>query len=208
MKTSIIFTRYNNNYGHLRDYKKHDKVDYILIDDGSKDDPILADFWQIYKVTEDIGWNSEGAKNLGMKVMQTDWGLTCDMDHPLYIDDVDKLDALTDKLDPWVAYNPVRVDGKCINSYLMHRDLWWHPKVNGYDESYSGSYGYDRTLGIKLKQHFSKVALPDLTLGIKRESESMTRSAKHKIQIFPTADDDLGVELTDERIRFPWKRIQ
>lgn len=205
-KTSIIFTRYNNDVRHL--YQLQETMhDYILIDDGSKLDVDMPPFWKVYKITEDIGWNSEGAKNLGMHVMETDWGLTCDMDHPPMGDSISRLDAITNILPREAAYNPVRKDGKCINSYLCTKDLWW--KVNGYDESFSGYYGYDITLYKAFEANGIPILrLPAISLDIISDGSSMTRQDKEKMQIMPNDIFTSNIEKTDERLRFPWQRVQ
>lgn len=212
-KVSLIFTRYNNSIDHLLSYQPT-MHDYILVDDGSKDDVKLPDFWKIYKITEDIGWNSEGAKNLGMHVMETDWGLTMDLDHPLYVDHVQRLDRVTNILPKMASYNPVRKDGKTINSHLCHRDLYWHEDVNGYDETFSGMYGYDVTLAgaINRKPGSAVLALPCLTLDIIPAGRSMSREQKNKLRepLFNLRDqiEQGKVQPTKERLRFPWKRLQ
>ena len=177
-KVSIIFTRYNNDYEYLNLYPRDDGIEYILVDDGSEDDPVLEDHWKMYKITKDIGWNSEGAKNLGMHVMESNWGLTCDLDHPLLMSCLTMLKHCVNFLPKEAGYNPVRKDGKAINSYLMHKDFWWDPDINGYDESYSGYYGYDRTLSMAIWKKSAVLRLPYLKLDILGNSRSMTRAAK------------------------------
>ena len=52
-------------------------VKFIWVDDGSPERPLtkedMPDGWDLYTITEDVGWNNEGAKNLIMHVAETPW---------------------------------------------------------------------------------------------------------------------------------------
>ena len=213
-QTGLIFTRYNNDYTHLLRLPHYHLHEYILVDDGSKDNPRMPDWWKVFKITEDIGWNSEGAKNLAMREMESDWGLTMDLDHPIFCEDIQKLDMLTDILPKEASYNPVRKDGKTINSHLCHKDLWWDEDVLGYDETFSGMYGYDVTLAgaINRKKGSAVLPLPTIRLDIIASGRSMSREQKNKLRepLFNLRDqiEQGKIKPTKERIRFPWERLQ
>lgn len=113
----------------------------------------LASF-RLYRLLEKKRWNWLACRNLGAKLATTDWLLLTDIDHVLPVETLERL--LTDKLDPSNAYRFKRVtatktwpyqlsdctDYKPHNdTWLMTRDLFFHPGVFGYDERLSGCYG-------------------------------------------------------------------
>ena len=209
--TAVIFTRYNNDVSYLRRYPKHPHIEYICIDDGSEDDPVLPEFWKVYKITEDIGWNSEGAKNLGMHVMESDWGVTCDMDHPILVEDIPKLPIITEFLPRTASYNPIRIDGKAINCHLAHIDLW--NEIGGYDETFTTLYGYDKTFAhaVNAKRNSAVLRLECIRLDMIGGMSAVPRTEKKRSnQDFLKLEAALKAgeaEYTKERLRFPWKRI-
>ena len=76
-------------------------ISIILIDDGSPQYPaseVLSQFTisnnvnvSLYKVTEDIGFNSHGCRNLGAAVSKSDWLIFLDIDHFLDSDQLNEI---------------------------------------------------------------------------------------------------------------------
>ena len=221
MRTTVNFTYYDAptklaTIVHMYNGKVPEDVTITIIDDGSPKYPVTSDMvpadWRIYRITEDIGWNSEGAKNLAMHVSEDEWNVTCDLDHPVVADHLVRLNTVTDILPPDAAYNPVRISGsKCINSYLATKELWW--KVGGYDENFSGHYGYDLTLKKAFTANDIKVLRLDAInldsiggeIPISRDAKARSREgfySKYGMQQLGKWPRD------EERLRFPWQRLQ
>lgn len=134
------------------------KLKFTIVDDGSQRQPahpvvqsVMQGQWgklnlQLFRINVNIPWNMDGARNLAMSNLKTDWALLCDIDHLLPADQLPALFALP--FSKRTAYQPnqLLVDGTDLarphpNTYIMRKDAFWH--VGGYDEDFAGWYGSD-----------------------------------------------------------------
>lgn len=141
-----------------RAYRPQDKqqLSAIIVDDGSPRNPakaVLEAFGNVgfdiklFRVGPNLPWNQDGARNLAMKNVETDWALLTDMDHMLARADVPRMLHAALLANVGAYYMPGRVDydGRLChshaNSYLFCvRDFW---RMGGYDEDFQGVYGSD-----------------------------------------------------------------
>jgi len=104
---TIGITYYNQieAFNHLKEYYKDTNCKFIICDDGSSTHPLtekdIPDNWSLLTIEEDIGFNSEGARNLIMNNVQTEWALLVDLDY--LVKDIDKIEL--DKLDTDKIYS-------------------------------------------------------------------------------------------------------
>tara|TARA_X000001036_G_scaffold63477_1_gene54001 strand:- start:748 stop:2055 length:1308 start_codon:yes stop_codon:yes gene_type:complete len=104
---TIGITYYNQieAFNHLKEHYKDTNCKFIICDDGSSTHPLtekdMPDNWSLLTIEEDIGFNSEGARNLIMNNVQTEWSLLVDLDY--LIEDIDKINL--DKLDTDKIYS-------------------------------------------------------------------------------------------------------
>jgi glycosyltransferase involved in cell wall biosynthesis len=148
------------------------RVRVIVVDDGSPEPalPILeaaligTKGWagprvHLYRITVDIPWNREGARNLATQQVETDWVLHVDIDHVLPAASAAHLLKLPldpsrwyrfpryrvgraddtrqkDKIDPLEPFGEIHPH---IDSHLMTRELYH--RAGGYDEDYAGVLG-------------------------------------------------------------------
>ena len=147
-------------------------VEIIVVDDGSAV-PAEAEGCAIYRVTEDIPWHQDGARNLGAHVASGDWLLLLDIDHVLPAVELRRLLGLLPMLEPGCAYRPRRrlVDGayplaRAANIWLLRREDFW--QVGGYDERLCGSYGTDLEFRPRLRRTLVEERLP-VVLDVYRE---------------------------------------
>lgn len=86
---TINYSYYNNLdlFKWIRDYYlalDTNNFHFTIVDDGSKDIPLpiseVPKDWSIYKITEDIGWNANGVRNLLMSQTTTKWNINIDLD--------------------------------------------------------------------------------------------------------------------------------
>lgn len=144
-------------------------VKFIVVDDGSPEparpiieagaDEELRKRLQLYRITVDIPWNREGARNLGTLQADSDWMVHTDIDHVLPADLVPALLEFEAVNGRWYRFPRWRV-GRAdetrrkdaigddvefgeikphIDSYLMEREKYW--RAGGYDEDYVGCLG-------------------------------------------------------------------
>jgi len=129
----------------------------VIVDDGSPRNPaanvlrgIARPFpIRLFRIEVDIPWNQDGARNLGMKHVDTEWALLTDMD--LVLEPRDARLALR-----FCAEHPSHLPAYWMpgrrtaagawkdphpNSYLIRPRLFW--EGGGYDEDFAGCYGSD-----------------------------------------------------------------
>ena len=204
----------------MKYHKDHGEVDgihFTIIDDASPTKPInlkeVPDWWSVYRIKDDVGWNNEGAKNLAMDVSHTEWNLIGDADHPVKDKSVRMLPDLVDTLDPNTAYRPVRTGGKPrgVNCFLLTKTLFW--KAGGYDETYQGLYGYDCTLDWALREtatlenHFDTIELDSI-----HDGSILNRAEKQRqndeFWAMKKKVDAGEIEKDPRRCKFRWEQIQ
>lgn len=131
--------------------------DFILNigDDGSMKDPAVNFFekhapsknMHLFRVKNDIGFNSHGTRNLLMKNTTTDWNWMSDIDRQ-YDQKVFKgIHIWEDELKQghYYSFKEARKDtpdGFSLNEYIVHRDDFW--KTGGYDEEFVNIHFGDR----------------------------------------------------------------
>ena len=131
-----------------------------VIDDGSQITPASeiikegAANISLYRVTEDLGFNSHGCRNLGMKVAPTSWVLLSDIDmiYPISTLNEILLDIENFKIsqDLYYQFKLINYKSTILNNFLVHKDTFW--KTGGYDEEFVGMHYGDRTFLANLGQ--------------------------------------------------------
>jgi hypothetical protein len=129
-------------------------------------------------------WDWLFCRNLGAEQASTEWILLTDIDHALPAESLDSL--LSKDLNPMTAYRFCRVDAprpwpyaltdcppykKHNDSWLMTRELFFHPKIGGYDERLSGCYGSssDFTGRVQIATGHTDLMLPETLIRYPRE---------------------------------------
>lgn len=155
MKITLGTTYFNNYEDIQRFIEMHlDYVDeLIIVDDGSHVYP-LRDYVtptekiKLYEVTENIGFNSHGCRNLIMTVASNDWVLLMDSDR-CFVNPSDIETIKNKKLKKNVRYEFMN-DGGVVscNDFVIHRDHFF--SVGGYDEEAAGYRYGDRYFFMQL----------------------------------------------------------
>jgi hypothetical protein len=168
MKFTIVMAYYENGGmldRHMQEWSEYDEehkkhIKAIIVDDGSPNDPAVSHIKDVgfpinlYRIKQDIPWNQNGARNLGMTHVKKGWVLLTDMDHLLPKEQVQNI--LNNEWNERSVYKPLRAkpDGSSYkrhpNTYLITRKVYW--KLGGFDEAYSGYYGSDSTFRRHLKR--------------------------------------------------------
>lgn len=230
-KLTIVHTYYNEktlletqlerwNYYNL-------PVSIILIDDGSQKIPAVdvvknynpkqnIDF-QLYRIKEDIGFNSHGCRNLAAKLSNSDWLLYLDIDYTLQPSHLKRL--ISDPLDPnsWYELN-AKFMGRgdtyiALNQIIIPRKMYL--ETGGYDESFVPFHYGDREFLHRLTKDYRKDNLDWLILTCRRGGRKPIFTKDIKIPVY---DDEKMVFYTPEfdetkvkkiysKLNFDWERI-
>lgn len=139
------------------EYCKDERLKMIIVDDCS-DEPIdqIVRAWDdprvsLYRITDDRGFNSHGARNLAMKETTTEWNVLIDIDYQLA--GVDTLIEMlnNNELDPRAPHffpvvhsfaGDTAPSRPSINDFIVTKKLFWNAK--GYDPEYYGLHHGDR----------------------------------------------------------------
>lgn len=151
----------------------------VIVDDGSPNAPAEENMREygskvgfpvrLFRIVPNIPWNQDGARNLGMKNVETDWALMTDIDHMVSRHEVSKmLDFTSHKTMKGQYYMPHRVlfDGMVThphpNSYIMNVSDFW--SMGGYDEDFAGVYGSDGNFRKCMKAGLQERVTPSWSL--------------------------------------------
>ena len=202
-------------------------VNIILIDDGSQKVPAidvirqheLKDYinFSLYRVTEDIGFNSHGCRNLGARLANTDWLVFLDIDYTIQPSDLAKLK--TEPLDPdtWYEMN-AKFQGRgdpymALNQFVISKKMFLDD--GGYDESFVPFHYGDRDLLERLAGKYNKKNLEWLNLTCRRGGRKAIHDDTADIpvyddenMVFYTKNFRLSeIVKTDKKINFDWVQL-
>lgn len=174
-KLTIYFPYYNqpialqkvlNIYNKFSEKLKKN-IEIFIVDDGSQKFPTLPYIKNqynnlnitLYRINKDIPWNQPEANNLAFSKAKYENILRLDIDHHIDEKNLNNLFNENIDLNKYVYYP------KCIeinennkkkrphqNCYLVSKKNYW--KVGGYNELFSGNYGYD---DIEFKRRLEKI---------------------------------------------------
>lgn len=160
---TYITTYYNEkeHLGHLKEMMERctdPRLKMIIVDDYS-DESIEEEIrgWNdnrvtLFRVTEDKGFNSHGARNLAMMQSTTEWNLLVDIDYRVVgieciLDQIahEELEPNTPHFFQVIhTYDGETVPSRAsINDFLVTKSLYW--KAKGYDSEFIGFHYGDRT---------------------------------------------------------------
>ena len=156
---TIGITYYNQieAFNHLKEYYKDSNYKFIICDDASFTHPLtekdMPDNWSLLTIEKDIGFNNEGARNLIMDNVQTEWTLLVDLDY--LVEDIDKI-----KLDE-LEKDKIYSSGINHNQFIIYTELY--RLLGGYPTT--GIYGKDdKTVDQEFLNKAELVELPELSL--------------------------------------------
>lgn len=206
-------------------------VEIIIVDDCSPE-PIDLGLLRphkdlnlsVYKVIDDIFWNTPGVKNLGFTVAQADWVIAADMDIICTRDTLTglwNLDYTDDKNQYWPYLNfpsknhPERLRHPHVNSYVMNKRVFW--ELGGYDEDFSGQYGYEDIWFHRVwidqvhPEKVIKIKLPKVAFRWLRGSPDSSKTSRldplRRSNYYLLKDKEESKTRSTEVLRFKWKKI-
>ena len=207
-----------------------DSVDHlIIVDDGSHEDLRAKTFVKpdpkisLYEVTEDIGFNSHGCRNLIMTECQTEWCILMDCDRQIINNGLQTIREDLDDLDKNTRYSfSAHTEKKgynthiSVNDYLIRKETFW--LAGGYDEEYVGIRRGDREYFIQLS-YFSKhdvlvevdmilLRQPSVFTGQELINNKSPKMDEQKLKEVAKAENRIKTPVSKKSvIQFDWMKI-
>ena len=209
----------------------------ILVDDCSPEPAhTVADIGPdvtVLRITTDIKWNRNGARNLGAHVADTKWIMQIDIDHLLPARAAWELlkqpldpakmyrfcrwrrgaadeTRMKDRLPREAIYGEIKPHG---DSYLCTKAAYW--TVGGYDEDYSGHLGGGSPFLAQLEQVVKPWVLPtDINLEVFTRStcvDASDNTLSRDTSVYSAmrnAKERHGCTKAQNPLRFAWEKIQ
>ena len=145
--------------------------EFIIIDDGSPNQPaydIVKHYIDkpisLFRVKDDIGFNSHGARNLAMKHVETEWAYMVDIDRKDIFDYSKILQrycmSATDNeyFISYIGFNKRNKQQITHNDYCVRTKSWW--TTGGYDEEFTNYHFGDRIFVDRLNQFLTPTIIP------------------------------------------------
>jgi hypothetical protein len=181
-RLTIVFAYYENpqmlefQWKEIAAYPEEMKsvLEVVVVDDGSpsfpaKDAPRPPGLPQvaIFRITDDIRWNQDAARNIGAHEARAPWLLLTDIDHVV---PASSLIAILEGERPdqsFYTLGRIKFYGgeareSHPNSYLMTKKLYWD--IGGHDEDYAGVYGKDFLFRKRALRRSNEEHLPQIVL--------------------------------------------
>jgi predicted glycosyltransferase involved in capsule biosynthesis len=202
-------------------------IKIILIDDGSQEVPaeeVLRgvsfseniDF-SLYKVTEDIGFNSHGCRNLGARLANTEWLVFLDIDYTIQPSHLIKLQRESLAENTWYEMN-AKFNGHgdpyvALNQFIIPKKLYL--ESGGYDESFVPFHTGDREFLSRLSSSYDTKNLEWLNLTCRRggrkavivDDAAIPVYDDEKMIFYTRKFDPTNITPIEQRINFDWERV-
>jgi hypothetical protein len=165
------YTRLQSLPDSLRRY-----VSFSLVDDGSPSDPAWLEpvgyRAVLHRITVDVRWNQDAARNLAVNFAPGPWVLLTDMDHLVPRVTWERL--ILGDLDARTVYRLGRVNYPGGDPYKPHPNTWLMTRhmfdtIGGYDERFAGYYGTDADFAERVKRYACVEFLPEVVERVPRE---------------------------------------
>ena len=173
------------------------------MDDHAKEPLGKLNGVDVYRVDDDIPWNAGGATNLGFQESEG-WVVYADIDHLITRENVDEI--LQMKREKGTMYLLGRkFEREALACYLIHKDDF--ELVGGYDEDFSGHYGYiDIIFLLQCRANLKIVERRDIKAEYFTDSAvDLDRDESFNEKLFEKKHKQ--TKNTGRRIRFKWHAL-
>lgn len=129
----------------------------------------------LYRVVDDLGFNSHGARNLLMKQTSTDWNMLSDIDRRYPLDTLINIaDSALTKGEYYSLFEIVKSspDRYSVNDFVVHRDDFW--TTGGYDEEFTNIHWGDRYLIDSLQKTTKRVCVEEWKVKYVRNARTVS----------------------------------
>jgi glycosyltransferase involved in cell wall biosynthesis len=232
---TLIHTYYNEP-DHLRRnletwYTFDFPIKIMIVDDGSMIHPaydVLKDVslpenvtLSLYRVKDDIGFNSHGARNLAAKVADSEWLLFLDIDHNIHnwnlktlVEEAELKSHVLYKFGGVEFVAIKHIDSRVtVNQFLISKEKF--AETGGYDESYTSVHWGDRPFIEEVVESSSRmVVFKTIILPVYRGGRKIIIDNSFERPVYDEKrmtihmpDPYKITNLTTKRINFEWERI-
>ena len=177
---TYVTTYYNDPtllYALLENFNTETFSNIIIVDDGSQEspaEPVVQMFpdlpVSLFRIKDDLGFNSHGARNLAMKHVKTEWALLTDID--MYYDEgicydlKHNIQHASNKqyFNFWVNSKQDFI-GRCQlthNDFCIRVEDFW--QSGGYDEEFVGMHYGDRIFVDRLNSYLKRTTMPNIVI--------------------------------------------
>jgi hypothetical protein len=191
------------------DLKKRFRI--ILIDDCSPKQIILPRVnlnMTLLRVLEDIPWNQNGARNLGICYATTNKIFLTDIDHFIHQSTVEFAEHIQLAINEVYFFKRIKNNEQIRthpNTFLIKKDFFM--RMNLYDEDFVGNYGHDDTFirTFSFVKHNAIVQYSDLAIEVYQQKEhNLLRDTKINMEKLKNKNGEHSKII----LRFPWEFIE
>jgi len=175
MRSITLIMAYYENAGmlekHLETFSRYpvevqENLHVIIVDDGSPNAPAMHTVpknvshetkfeLSVFRMGEDIPWNQDACRNLGVLHATSDWIMLTDMDHLVPAETM--LELMQGEFHAEDVYRFARVSAPDMAPYKPHPNSWFmhrgmYENIGGYDERLAGYYGTDGDFSTRMKE--------------------------------------------------------
>lgn len=185
MRPITLCMPYYLNSGMLREHYRRikglptvirDNLEVLIVDDGSPELPAwgeeLGCALSVYRISVDVRWNQDAARNIAAHHAKTQWLLLTDIDHLVPRQTLERI--MAGPLEKHRVYRFGRVSAPLLDPYKPHPNSWFmtkgtYEKIGGYDERFAGLYGTDAEFRDRVNQHATTIMLKEVLIRVPRE---------------------------------------
>jgi hypothetical protein len=174
----------------------------IIVDDHAKELLGKLSGVDVYRVDDNIAWNAGGATNLGFQEAEG-WVVYADIDHLVTREMVGELIQM--KKEKGTMYLLGRkFEREALACYLIHKDDF--ESVGGYDEDFSGHYGYiDLMFILHCRANLNVVERRDIKAEYFNDAVDLDRDESFNEDLFNRKKETTRND--GRRIRFKWHAL-
>lgn len=174
---TLVFAYYENpemlalQYKEISHYPLEIKnaLNVIVVDDASPVHPAFAVTrpqslppLSLFRISHDVRWNQDAARNIGAHEASTQWLLLTDIDHVVPAATLENVIAMEKQPGNFYTFGRIKYDNQQVrephpNSYFMTKELYWN--IGGHDEDFAGIYGKDFLFRKRAKKLAEEVSL-------------------------------------------------
>jgi len=193
-------------------------INIVIVDDCSKED--ISQYLRglsinvaLYQIDEDLVWNDGGAANLSMHAAQTEWVLRTDIDYVVPVETIEYLVNTTFTPKRYFTFNAKYYHNKEIidihpSTIFIRKKVFFD--AGGYDEDFTGNYGYTdicfikRLNRISKEKHLDNVYIEALLGG---STHSLIRDNKKNYQLLLKKINE-GLPIPTSHFRYKWHKVE